>query len=147
METVASSPAPSTVEEVFRDYSGRHCGLVRALTAGTSPLPSLCFFGWFLGAERENLCLYGHPDGSWEVNVPPEEVPPEMPEPTLGINFARNGPKRWDWLSRVAMHSDSWLLSVAFFFAARFSGAERYAEFDLNLTRVCSLRPFSSYAS
>ncbi|RZR76940.1 hypothetical protein BHM03_00001866 [Ensete ventricosum] len=42
METVASSPAPSTVEEVFRDYSGRHCGLVRALTAGTSPLPSLC---------------------------------------------------------------------------------------------------------
>lgn len=112
-------------------------------------LPPCKLFIWLvLGAERENLCLYGHPDGSWEVNVPPEEVPPEMPEPTLGINFARNGPKRWDWLSRVAMHSDSWLLSVAFFFAARFSGDERYAvDFDLNLTRVCSFRPFSSYAS
>ncbi|RRT85601.1 hypothetical protein B296_00002969 [Ensete ventricosum] len=125
METVASLPAPSTVEEVFRDYSGRHCGLVRALTAEVDDLYALCH------PERENLCLYGHPDGSWEVNVPPEEVPPEMPEPTLGINFARNGPKRWDWLSRVAMHSDSWLLSVAFFFAARFSGAERKCLFNL----------------
>ncbi|RZR76938.1 hypothetical protein BHM03_00001864 [Ensete ventricosum] len=56
-----------------------------------------------------------------------------MPEPTLGINFARNGPKRWDWLSRVAMHSDSWLLSVAFFFAARFSGAESFRKCLFNL--------------
>lgn len=24
--------------------------------------------------EKENLCLYGHPDGSWEVGLPAEEV-------------------------------------------------------------------------
>lgn len=24
--------------------------------------------------EKENLCLYGHPDGTWEVGLPAEEV-------------------------------------------------------------------------
>ena len=32
----------------------------------------------------ENLCLYGMPDGQWAVDLPAEEVPPEMPEPSLG---------------------------------------------------------------
>ena len=41
--------------------------------------------------EKENLCLYGHPDSSWVVDLPAEEVPPELPEPALGINFARDG--------------------------------------------------------
>ena len=45
--------------------------------------------------------------------MPSEEVPPELPEPTLGINFARDDVSRRDWISLVAMHSDSWLLSVA----------------------------------
>jgi len=40
---------------------------------------------------RENLCLYGEPDGTWNVDLPAEEVPPELPEPALGINFARDG--------------------------------------------------------
>jgi hypothetical protein len=35
--------------------------------------------------------LYGNPDGTWEVQLPAEEVPPELPEPALGINFARDG--------------------------------------------------------
>lgn len=39
----------------------------------------------------ENLCLYGFPDGTWAVDLPAEEVPPEAPEPALGINFARDG--------------------------------------------------------
>ena len=34
--------------------------------------------------HAENLCLYGHPDGQWLVDLPAEEVPPEMPEPSLG---------------------------------------------------------------
>lgn len=34
--------------------------------------------------SAENLCLYGMPDGSWAVDLPAEEVPPEMPEPSLG---------------------------------------------------------------
>jgi hypothetical protein len=41
--------------------------------------------------ERDNLCLYGLPDGTWSVDLPAEEVPPEIPEPALGINFARDG--------------------------------------------------------
>lgn len=36
--------------------------------------------------------LAGEPDGSWAVDLPAEEVPAELPEPCLGINFARNGP-------------------------------------------------------
>ena len=57
--------------------------------------------------EKENLCLYGYADKEWEVNLPAEEVPPEIPEPALGINFARDGmqvvgtaePTRNDFLS------------------------------------------------
>ncbi|TXG65275.1 hypothetical protein EZV62_006550 [Acer yangbiense] len=47
-------------------------------------------------------------------------VPPELPEPALGINFARDGMQEKDWLSLVAVHSYSWLLAVAFYFGARF---------------------------
>ena len=36
----------------------------------------------------------GEPDGSWKVDLPEEEVPPELPEPVLGINFARDGMQR-----------------------------------------------------
>lgn len=81
-------------------------------------------------AERENLCLYGFPNESWEVTLPAEEVPPELPEPALGINFARDGMDGKDWLSLVAVHSDSWLLSVAFYFAARF-GFDREARYGI----------------
>lgn len=83
-----------------------------------------CFFlnkvFLFVYAEKENFCLYGLPNETWEVNLPAEEVPPELPEPALGINFARDGMQEKDWVSLVAVHSDSWLLSVAFYFGARF---------------------------
>ncbi|MBA0572888.1 hypothetical protein Golob_000192, partial [Gossypium lobatum] len=75
---------------------------------------------------KENLCLYGHPNEAWEVALPAEEVPPELPEPALGINFARDGMNRKDWLSLVAVHSDCWLLSVSFYFGARLNRNERY---------------------
>lgn len=71
-------------------------------------------------SEKENLCLYGLPNETWEVNLPAEEVPPELPEPVLGINFARDGMDEKDWLALVAVHSDAWLLAVAFYFGARF---------------------------
>lgn len=71
-------------------------------------------------AEKENLCLYGFPNEHWEVNFPAEEVPAELPEPALGINFARDGMQEKDWISLVAVHSDAWLLAVAFYFGARF---------------------------
>ena len=70
--------------------------------------------------EKENLCLYGLPNETWEVNLPAEEVPPELPEPALGINFARDGMPEKDWITLVAVHSDAWLYAVAFYFGARF---------------------------
>ena len=54
-------------------------------------------------AEKNNLCLYEFPNEVWEVNLP--EVPPELPEPGLGINFARDGMLEKDWFALVAVHS------------------------------------------
>lgn len=88
--------------------------MIKALTTEVDQFYQLC------DPEKENLCLYGLPNETWEVNLPAEEVPPELPEPALGINFARDGMEEKDWLSLVAVHSDSWLLSVAFYFGARF---------------------------
>ncbi|KAJ4842268.1 PHD finger protein ALFIN-LIKE 4 [Turnera subulata] len=105
---------PRTVEEVFRDFRGRRAGMIKALTTDVEEFFQQC------DPEKENLCLYGFPGEQWEVNLPAEEVPPELPEPALGINFARDGMQEKDWLSLVAVHSDAWLLSVAFYFGARF---------------------------
>lgn len=51
--------------------------------------------------SKDNLCLYGYADGTWEVSPPCEEVPPELPEPTLGINFARDGGCWMSWYAAV----------------------------------------------
>ncbi|CAA6661824.1 unnamed protein product [Spirodela intermedia] len=123
MEMAASNPR--SVEDIFKDYSGRRNGIVRALTYDVDAFYALC------DPEKENLCLYGHPNDSWEVELPAEEVPPELPEPALGINFARDGMNRKDWLSLVAVHSDSWLLSVAFYLGARFNRNERKRLFTM----------------
>ena len=74
---------PRTTETILDDYANRREGLLTALTQDVEKLYGEC------NPERENLCLYGLPDGGWAVDLPAEEVPPELPEPTLGINFAR----------------------------------------------------------
>ncbi|XP_062187080.1 PHD finger protein ALFIN-LIKE 2-like [Phragmites australis] len=126
METAAPvSSAPRTVEDIYKDFNARRAGLVRALTSDVEEFYGLC------DPEKENLCLYGLPNGGWEVALPAEEVPPELPEPAVGINFARDGMHRRDWLSLVAVHSDAWLFSVAFFFGARLNGNERKRLFSL----------------
>ncbi|XP_024631067.1 PHD finger protein ALFIN-LIKE 4 isoform X1 [Medicago truncatula] len=114
MDVVGAPYNPRTVEEVFRDFKGRRAALIKALTTDVDVFYQQC------DPEKENLCLYGFPSEQWEVNLPAEEVPPELPEPALGINFARDGMQEKDWLSLVAVHSDAWLLSVAFYFGARF---------------------------
>ena len=81
--------------------------------------------------DKENLCMYRHPNESWEVTLPAEEVPPELPEPALGIIFARAGMNRIDWLSLVAVHSDPWLISVAFYLGARLKRNERKRLFSM----------------
>jgi len=57
--------------------------------------------------------------------LPVEEVPSELPEPCLGINYARDGMQRRDWLALVAVHSDSWLMAVAYFYAVKLDAAGR----------------------
>ncbi|KAH9302009.1 hypothetical protein KI387_013592, partial [Taxus chinensis] len=103
-----------TVEEVFKDFKGRRAGIIKALTIDVEEFYQQC------DPDKDNLCLYGFPNDTWEVNLPAEEVPPELPEPALGINFARDGMQEKDWLSLVAVHSDAWLLAVSFYFGARF---------------------------
>ncbi|KAK8447454.1 hypothetical protein SEVIR_8G080600v4 [Setaria viridis] len=105
---------PRSPEDVFRDFRARRAGMIKALTTDVEKFYQQC------DPEKENLCLYGLPNETWEVNLPAEEVPPELPEPALGINFARDGMDEKDWLSLVAVHSDAWLLAVAFYFGARF---------------------------
>ncbi|KAJ0735185.1 hypothetical protein HanPI659440_Chr11g0429141 [Helianthus annuus] len=73
MEAASSPRNPTTIDEIFTDYSARRAGLVRALTH-----------------DKDNLCLYGYPNGSWEVTLPTENVPSDIPDPVLGINFARD---------------------------------------------------------
>ncbi|KAL9263688.1 PHD finger protein ALFIN-LIKE 1-like protein [Drosera capensis] len=121
----SASSNPRTVEEIFKDFSARRAAIVTALTTDVDQFYGLC------DPEKENLCLYGHPNETWEVSLPAEEVPPELPEPALGINFARDGMNRRDWLSLVAVHSDCWLLSVAFYFGARLNRNERKRLFSL----------------
>lgn len=125
MEAKPPPPNPRTVEDVFKDFSGRREGMLRALTTQVDEFYRQC------DPEKENLCLYGYPDETWEVNLPAEEVPPELPEPALGINFARDGMQRKDWLSLVAVHSDAWLLAVAFYYGARFDKNDRKKLFNL----------------
>lgn len=115
---------PKSVDEVHKDFKGRRSGMLKALTTDVDEFYHQC------DPEKENLCLYGYPDESWEVNLPAEEVPPELPEPALGINFARDGMQKKDWLSLVAVHSDAWLLAVAFYYGARFDKEERKQLFN-----------------
>jgi|EP00230_Micromonas_polaris_P004340 hypothetical protein len=111
--------APRTVDDVADNFENRREGLIMALTTDVED------FYAESDPDKENLCLYGNPDGTWEVQLPAEEVPPELPEPALGINFARDGMQRKDWLALVAVHSDAWLMAVAFYYGAKFDGKER----------------------
>ncbi|KAJ3683090.1 hypothetical protein LUZ60_013317 [Juncus effusus] len=121
----ASLAPPRTVEDIFKDFRSRRTAIVRALTSDVDEFYGLC------DPDKDNLCLYGLPNGSWEVALPAEEVPTELPEPALGINFARDGMNRKDWISLVAVHSDSWLLSVAFYYGARLNRNDRKRLFGM----------------
>ncbi|PNY01748.1 PHD finger protein alfin-like 5, partial [Trifolium pratense] len=52
--------------------------------------------------------------------IPSAEIPSELHESSLGINFAWSGIQKTDWLSLVTAHSDSWLFGVAFYYGAQF---------------------------
>ncbi|KAL2337079.1 hypothetical protein Fmac_011525 [Flemingia macrophylla] len=126
---------PLTVKEIFKDYRARRTALINALTRDADQVYDLC------DPERENLCLYGHSDGRWEISLPEEQVPTDIPEPALAINFGREGINRCDWFHLVAMHSDSWLLSVAFSYGFSLNTNKRHELFNLinNLPNVAEV--------
>ncbi|KAL8152696.1 hypothetical protein V2J09_010456 [Rumex salicifolius] len=113
------SEHPQSIKEIFDNFKARRSAIIRALTTDVDKFYPLC------DPKKENLCLFGQSNGSWEVNLPAEEVPAELPEPALGINFARDGMDRKDWLSLVAIHSDCWLISVAFYYGAGLNSSRR----------------------
>ncbi|XP_044461503.1 PHD finger protein ALFIN-LIKE 3-like isoform X2 [Mangifera indica] len=57
-----------------------------------------------------------------------DEVPREVPEPALGVNFkfSKDGMHWKEWFSLVGVHSDCWLLAVALYFGARLNRNERW---------------------
>lgn len=116
---------PRSVHEIFENVSGRKDGLRKALTVDVERFFRDC------NPEKENLCLYGEPSGAWALDLPAEEVPAELPEPCLGINFARDGMARKEWLALVAVHSDAWLMSVAFYYGAKLNVDQRKQLFTL----------------
>ncbi|URE44761.1 hypothetical protein MUK42_13538 [Musa troglodytarum] len=69
-------------------------------------------------SKKPYMCLYGCPNETWELKEPPDG-PHELPEPNIGVNFARDGMPEKDWLAHVAIHSDAWLYSYAFYVAIR----------------------------
>lgn len=75
----------------------------------------------------------GKPDGTWKVEELAPEIPPHVPEPTLGIICARDLMKRSQWFLLLAAFSDAWLMSTLFFQAARanFNEKERFDLFSL----------------
>ncbi|KAF3340801.1 PHD finger protein ALFIN-LIKE 8 [Carex littledalei] len=102
-----------TIRRLFRDFKARRAGILKALTTEAESFYRRC------DPEKDELGLYGLPNGTWDVKFPEELVPPDMPEPTLGINFARYGSKE-EWLAIVAVHSDSWLLALTFYLGSHY---------------------------
>ncbi|KAE8651982.1 hypothetical protein Csa_016936 [Cucumis sativus] len=70
----------------------------------------VCEFYGLCDSGEEIFCLYGHPNETWEMVLP----------------VGRDGMDRKYWRPLVAVHGDSCLLSVAFYFGARLDRSKRY---------------------
>ncbi|KAK4253276.1 hypothetical protein QN277_010600 [Acacia crassicarpa] len=116
--------SPRTVGDIFKDYSARKDGILRALTDDVHDFYRLCDPG------KKSLSLYGYVDKTWKVTVPTEGLLHDIPEPAVGINHSKELMPPNEWLSVVADLSDSWLLSVAFY-RARLNPDEREQLFNL----------------
>lgn len=110
---------PRSVEGIYSDFQQRRNGLLLALTTDSdrffaacnpqariwvpacAPLPrDLVLSAWenpasSLCLQADNLALYGEADGTWTVDLPAEEVPPELPEPCLGESGTGAAPQNF----------------------------------------------------
>ncbi|KMZ69599.1 PHD finger protein ALFIN-LIKE 4 [Zostera marina] len=114
MEIEIGAGCQKSVEDIYEEYTMRRMAIVKALTTDFQDFHRQC------DPDKENLCLYGFPNGKWAVNLPVDDIPSELPEPILGINFARDALDEKEWIDMVAIHSDSWLISMVSFFGAKY---------------------------
>ncbi|KAL6620128.1 hypothetical protein ACP70R_035267 [Stipagrostis hirtigluma subsp. patula] len=121
---------PCIVERVFREFTYRRVALVRALTTDEKAFSRKCIPGMV------SMYLYGHTDGSWEVQSLELPVSLGLPKPKAGINLARDNMKHQEWLEHIAMHCDAWLIRISFFLAAKLEPSER----DRLFTMINSLQ-------
>ncbi|KAK1377784.1 Phd finger protein alfin-like 7 [Heracleum sosnowskyi] len=119
-EEIYGDLVPITIDEIFNDYVGRRAGLIKALTIDFVSFASFaeeCQEGATDG--HRNQCLYGMATGKWEINNNDE---PELylPEPPKCLaNIVPKGINKRECASRVANHSDAWLLTVVNDFSNR----------------------------
>ncbi|GJN14184.1 hypothetical protein PR202_gb00973 [Eleusine coracana subsp. coracana] len=92
----------SNVQRLFREFTRRRAGLIRAITTGLEPMH-----------------LYGHIDGSWEVSETELHMAPWHPKMAFGINKVRDNMERVQWLQEIARRCDAWLISVSYFNGAK----------------------------
>ncbi|XP_039172870.1 PHD finger protein ALFIN-LIKE 3-like [Eucalyptus grandis] len=111
-----------SVQELLGHFKGRRAGIIRALTTDAELFYQQC------DPEEEPMSLYGLPNGTWELRLPEEMVPPDLPEPTLGVNFGKAETSLDQWLQTVAAHSDSWLIAAAFSIASNFRFGKKQRE-------------------
>ena len=64
------------------------------------------------------------------------------PPRTRGLTTSRSIVQRKDWLALVAVHSDAWLMAVAFYYGAKFDGKERCEKRRLQASRILVFHRF-----
>ncbi|KAK3135771.1 hypothetical protein QOZ80_5BG0423210 [Eleusine coracana subsp. coracana] len=103
----------SNVQRLFREFTRRRAGLIRAITTDQEELFHKC------DPSLEPMHLYGHIDGSWEVSETELHMAPWHPKMAFGINKVRDNMERVQWLQEIARRCDAWLISVSYFNGAK----------------------------
>ncbi len=69
-----------------------------------APPPPPDFDRLFAAADPDlrNMALTATPDGAWSLADPCTRLPAPLPEPTAGVNFAREGMHPTDWAVLVS---------------------------------------------
>ncbi|XP_075507348.1 PHD finger protein ALFIN-LIKE 5-like [Primulina tabacum] len=121
-----------TVESILNDFIERRSGIIQALSIDVDKFQQQCNSYKYSSGLDKAIGLYGHPNGTWQLQKASLTCPPRLPAPALGINLGTEDMEHRDWLHLVAAHCDAWLLSVAFFHATsnRFDRSERKSLLD-----------------
>ncbi|GJS51926.1 ribonuclease H-like domain-containing protein [Tanacetum coccineum] len=105
-----------TQDQTFSPVIGLGILLDRVFFLSVFMLQSSCHLGMRCGRKGNFVFVWL---SKRAMGGQSEEVLLEIPEPALGINFARDVMQEKDRLSLVVVHSDSWLLYVASILVAR----------------------------